>query len=160
MRKISFMFAIIFSSCLLIAQVAYCQTNEETSGSGDAVQGKARGEDPNIEERKAKNDPNQTDEDIVQPADKGGRTRGTVCAVVFDNYTSWYIDCYVDAKYRGDVAPYGDGKVYVAGGDTQIYAVAEFTDGSEITYGPLTRYCSNRVFEVTLYKDYYNYRVY
>jgi len=160
MRKISFILPIFFAALLINVQTGYCQTNEETSGSGDAVQGKARGADPNIEERKTKNDPNQIDKDIIQPADKGGRTRGTVCAVVFDNYTSWYVDCYVDGRYRGDVAPYGNGKVYVAGGDTRIYAVAEFTDGSEITYGPLTRYCSNRIFEVKVYKDYYNYRIF
>ena len=135
------------------------QPVEEPDGSEDVTRGRSRGEDPNIDQRRGKNDPNVVDEDIVRPLEKGGRTRGTVCAVVFDNWTEWYIDCYVDRTYRGDVAPLGKDYLYVSGGNTQIYAVAEFTDGSEITYGPKTRYCSDDIFTVTLHDDHYSHEI-
>lgn len=132
---------------------------EESAGSEDATQGRSRGENPNIEQRKAKNDPNASNPEVVQPAEKGGRTRGTVCAVFFNNWTEWIIDCYVDGSYRGDVGRYGEGTIYVAGGQTRVYAVAEFTDGSEVSYGPITRNCSNEVFTFEMHDGYYNYDV-
>ena len=146
---------------LLCTPETYAQQRspEESVGSEDATKGRSRGENSNIEERKAKNDPNADYEDAVQPAEKGGRTRGTVCAVIFDNWTKWVIDCYVDGRYRGDVGRYGDGTVYVGGGNTKVYAVAEFTDGSEISYGPITKYCSNDIFKITLHNDHYSYKI-
>lgn len=148
-------------SLIFVCEFTYAQerSSEEPVGSGDAVTSRTRGDDPNIIQSKAPNVKGEEPEDIVQPADKGGRTRGSSCYVHFDNWTSWIIDCYVDGRYRGDVAGYGDGSVTVGAGDTRVYAVAEFTDGSKVSYGPITRYCSNAVFNFIIYKDSYNYSV-
>jgi len=51
--------------------------------------------------------------------------------IVFDNWTNWWIKCYVDGWYRGYVAPWGELTVYNVGvGPTSLYARADFTDGS------------------------------
>ncbi|NHE58984.1 hypothetical protein [Cyclobacterium plantarum] len=151
----------VFASLLCVSEFTFAQERsaEEAVGSGDAVTSRTRGDDPNIEQGKAPNVKGELSEDIVQPADKGGRTRGTICYVNFDNWTSWIIDCYVDGRYKGDVAAYGEGGVTVGAGDTRVYAVAEFTDGSKVSYGPVTKYCSNAVFNFEMHSDSYKYAI-
>jgi hypothetical protein len=105
---------------------------------------KSRGVDVNIVAKKSVNGVASKSK-VVQPATKGAeQSRGGYCYVTFDNWTNYYIDCYVDGYHEGYVAPYGKGNVTVSGGDTKLYAVAEFDDGSKITWGPQTRYCYNQ----------------
>jgi len=88
----------------------------------------------------------------VQPATKGGTaSRGGYCEVIFDNWTNYYIDCYVNNNLQGYVAPWGKGTVTVSGGDTKVFGEATFDDGSKLTWGPQTKSCNNQEWTVTLY---------
>ncbi len=99
------------------------------------------GDDPNITVGEVLNPVNGFT-DLVQPEAKGGeRTRGAYCKVVFDNWTNLYLKCYVDGTYRGYIAPWGDGAVTVGSGSTSAYVVAEFDDGSRLTWGPIRHDC-------------------
>jgi len=90
--------------------------------------------------------------EAVRPATKGGTaTRGGSCYITFDNWTNYYIDCYVNNVLQGYVAPWGKGSVTVSGGSTKVYAEALFDDGSKLTWGPQTKSCDNQEWNVTLY---------
>jgi hypothetical protein len=95
----------------------------------------------------------------VQSGDKGARGGGG-CTAFFDNHTSYYIYCYVDGSLEGYVAPWASGSVSVANGTTSLYAVAEFSDGSKTTWGPLSKYCSYQTYELEVYDTYYNWYLY
>ncbi len=144
-------YVFLFVTALLMAGISYGQVE-----SGDANKGKTRGDDPNIKVEKRLND-KDAESKAVQPTEKGARARGAgYCYVEFDNYTDWYIDCYVDGYYEGYMAPWGDGTVTVRSGTTCLYAVAEFTDGSKVSWGPSCKACSYDEFEMEVYEDYYN----
>lgn len=115
----------------------------------------SRGADPNIKGDKA-SVMKQTPDVFVKPSEKIGtesESRGAkaYCTVVYDNWTSYYIDCYTDGYYSGYVSPWGKLTVYVTGGNTSAYGVANFTDGSSLYWGPLTRYCYNQEWTVSWY---------
>lgn len=100
------------------------------STRGAAERGKA---DANIKQDQAPNDAKMK---MDKPAAKGGTTRGRGCRVDFDNRTAWAIKLFVDGSFRGVLGAYGDASVYVAGGDTSVYARADFTDGTFLYWGP------------------------
>jgi hypothetical protein len=64
-----------------------------------------------------------------------------VCRVDVDNWTPWKVQIYVDGTFRGLVSPWGDGVTYTGAGPTRVYARAEFTDGSALTWGPTDYDC-------------------
>ncbi|EMR03220.1 hypothetical protein [Cesiribacter andamanensis] len=64
---------------------------------------------------------------------------------------------YVDGTYRGQVSPWGDDYVNVGAGNTKVYIVAEFTDGSRVTWGPVTRSCYDQ-FDLTIREGSYTYQ--
>ena len=49
------------------------------------------------------------------------KSRGSACTVYFDNYTSLYIDVYMDGDYYGTVSPWGASTFSVGSGYTTIY---------------------------------------
>lgn len=103
----------------------------------------ARGaDDPNIKDDNQANDPNAK---IPAPEAKGGpKSRaGSACEVRLDNRTNYTIKIYIDGKYRGTVEPYGDAIGYAAPGETKVYARADFTDGSVLTWGPTIYNCNS-----------------
>ena len=98
--------------------------------------GTASTPDENIKTMRGANVPGAK---VPAPAAKGGAaTRGGVCAVHFDNRTSLYIDMYLDGNYRGTLSPWGDSYPLVGCGETRLYAKANFTDGSSLSWGPVT----------------------
>jgi hypothetical protein len=111
----------------------------------------SRGVDANIKVPKGKNT-GETPEGSFQPKAKGGSdARGGYCEVVFDNWTSYYIDGYVNGRYEGYVGPWGSGSVWVSGGSTTVYGVAEFLDGSRYTWGPQTKSCNSQKWTFSMY---------
>ena len=130
---------------LAMPSVAGAQTSKEAEGAvvKDTAQ-KARGggaEDPNIKSGSAQNDPSPT-AGPKAPPDKGGeKTRGG-CNLVVDNFTPWVIKLYVSGVYVGTVSAWGKASGYQSLSDMILYAVADFTDGSQKTWGPRTAYCT------------------
>jgi len=146
----------------LITGLSYGQTKSvgDNTGGGDVVKAKTRGADPNIKVTKRLNSPDMETQ-TIQPTSKGARSdsRGSgsgACYVKFDNWTDWYIDCYIDGYFEGYVAPYSDGNLTVGSGTTCLYAVAEFDDGSQVSWGPVCKTCYYDDFELEVYSSYYN----
>lgn len=134
----------------------------QDSGSGESSKAKTRGEDPNIQMNEMINDSDKakTDSRVIQPSDKGGKSRGlSYCNACFDNYTGWRINVYVDGFLEGGVGPWGDGCVTVSSGSTRLYAVAEFSDGSRVWWGPITKSCENQTFSMDMYETKYEWSV-
>lgn len=125
------------------------QAQKPAAGKGKldkdyAQKGKgAAGADENI---KSDSDVNDPAKQMPAPGAKGGeKSKGQgACAVVIDNRSAWYIRIYVDGTYRGTIAPWGDSYCYTGAGNTLLYAVATFTDGSRFTWGPRTVGCFSR----------------
>lgn len=114
------------------------------SGTVDAHGQKSRGaadNDPNVKTKEATNDPSKK---ATAPPQKGGpKSRAATCFVMFDNYTPWALEAFVDGDYSGVVPRYGELTTYVGNGRTQVYARARFTDGSMLTFGPQYFDCTN-----------------
>jgi hypothetical protein len=74
------------------------------------------------------------------PPEKGGeKGKGMgpgYVEVVFNNYSPWYVKCFVDGNYRGTVAPWGALDFPTGNGPTMLYARADFDDGSSYRWGP------------------------
>lgn len=135
---------------LAISTFLFAQVSPNTSHVKGAKFEKSRGADPNIIAKERVNGV-ESKSKVVQPPTKGAeQSRGGYCYITFDNWTNYYIDCYVDGYLEGYVAPYGKGNVTVSGGDTKVYGVAEFDDGSSLTWGPDTKYCYNQEWTCTL----------
>lgn len=100
---------------------------------------RGEGEDPNVKSGSEANDPNAP---TAAPENKGGsKTRGYFCEVRFDNRTPWIIKLFVDGNYKGAMVPYGDAVAYAWPGGTTVYARADFTDGSSMSWGPQAYDC-------------------
>lgn len=152
MKKI----ALFLFAAFLISGISYAQEKGEKAGSNDVSKVKSRGEDPNIKVTKRVNSKDMETQ-AIQPTEKGAKaSRGGSCYVTFDNWTGWYIDCYVDGYYEGYVGPYASGNITVSGGNTCLYAVAEFDDGSQVSWGPKCLNCNYQDFEMETYESYYN----
>jgi hypothetical protein len=110
-----------------------------------ATSSRGVGDDPNIKGGKQQAASNDPAKEAPAPPQKGGaKTRGLFdCYVTADNYTSWWIDIYVDGTYRGQVSPWGAGTVNAGIGGTTLYGRAEFNDGSVKTWGPRQFLCTS-----------------
>ncbi len=137
--------------------MASAQTStSKDGGTGDMSKvEKSRGADPNIKVSSRKNGDGQESRTV----DKNARG-GAGCTALFDNHTGNYVYCYVDGNLEGYISPYGNGQVSVTNGTTSLYAVAEFTDGSKTTWGPISKYCSYQTFELEIFSSYYNWYLY
>jgi hypothetical protein len=90
--------------------------------------------DSQLNDPAAKNDP---------PSVKGGpKTRGGLCEVRFDNWTNLFIKLYVDGRFKGTIAPYGDAIAYAIPGETVVYGRADYTNGTFSYWGPTTYSCN------------------
>lgn len=145
-----------------VSHSAFAQTQQppqQQRGGGEATTAKTRGDDPEIKTPKPEaNVKGQEPEGFIQPMEKGAKARGeyNYCSVIVDNWTGWWLDVYIDGTYRGNVSPYGKGGQNVGAGNTRVYIVAEFKDGSRVRWGPVTKSCYDK-FEVTVFTQSYNY---
>lgn len=149
--------ALVFTGTRLIGQTG-TKVGGDKGGSGTSERVTTRGEDPEIKVKERVNG-DKSESKAVQPGDKGGQTRGSHCYVKFDNWTSYYVDCYIDGYHESSVAPSGDGSLTVIGGTTRLYAKAEFNDGSSVSWGPISRDCDFDHFEMEVHDGYYNYYI-
>ena len=106
--------------------------------SDKAQQAAAGAEDSNVKMDMAANSKSGTA--APAPPDKGGdKGKGMgmgYVEVVFNNYSPWYVKCYVDGNYRGTIAPWGALNFPTGNGATMLYARADFDDGSTYRWGP------------------------
>jgi len=108
-----------------------------------AHKSRGAGQDPNIKHKSEANDPKAM---VAAPASKGGaKTRGATCVLVIDNWTSWKVQFYADGDYEELIAPWGESR-YTFSGSHTLYARADFTDGSVLTWGPRTAACEGNGF--------------
>jgi hypothetical protein len=145
--------ALLFMAATFLGPMSSSTTAGQTSGK-KAAQSKtekdhaqkgrgAGGADSNIKNDSDANDPSKQ---MPAPGAKGGekgKGQGD-CVVVLDNRSPWYIRIYVDGNYRGTIAPWGDSYCYTGAGETLLYAVAPFTDGTKYTWGPRSVSCFGR----------------
>lgn len=119
---------------------AKSQTGAKTSKieSDKAQQAEAGASDTNVKNDVATN--SKGGSAAPAPPDKGGeKGRGFglgYVEVIFNNYSPWYVKCYVDGNYRGTIAPWGALNFPTGNGPTLLYARADFDDGSTYRWGP------------------------
>jgi hypothetical protein len=129
---------IVGCGALLIASPAIAQQPETKKVENAATRSRGTGTDENIKVARGANTPGAT---AAAPAAKGGaRTRGGVSIVHLDNWTSWYVDLYVNGAYCASSGPWGDAYCYVPSGTVVLYGKASFTDGSSLSWGPRSVY--------------------
>ncbi len=136
MKKLLFVFALLMGAVV----VSSAQGVDE---KGVEQKGKSRGKDANVKEAPGKAETNsKKGTTAVAPDNKSTeKSRGGYCTIYFENYTQWKIQCYVDGYYYGMVSGYGTNTVYVNPGSYSLYGVADFDDGSRLTWGPRSASC-------------------
>lgn len=95
-------------------------------------------EDKNITTNRGKNSMNSKS--------TKGMTRGAgqkTCYIDINNRTDYVIDIYVDGKFRGTMAEFDSSYTTTGSGTTNIYAKAEFDDGSYLYWGPRDYACGS-----------------
>jgi len=106
--------------------------------SDKATQAEAGATDTNVKTETATN--SKTGQTAPAPPDKGGeKGKGLgpgYVEVIFNNYSPWYVQCFVDGNYRGTIAPWGALNFPTGNGATLVYARAVFDDGSSYRWGP------------------------
>jgi hypothetical protein len=140
--------------CLLAVVLAFMPLLSSAvsaeQASGKKVEAKAQksrgtGIDENIKSKAVTNNPKVSP--AAPPAKGGTKSRGYCAPLYVDNRTPWKIQIYVDGSYVGMVSPWGDASgTYYADSKLVLYAVAEFLDGSRLTWGPQYAYCSDGPF--------------
>ena len=76
---------------------------------------------------------------------KGHNTRGkevhqkraSIATVHISNRTGWYVDCYIDGDFVGQVGPYGVLYPRISSGNHNFYSILHFDDGSQQAWGPV-----------------------
>lgn len=129
---------------LLVLAVNVNQVNAQEADILSTTAVEARG-DVEIEEIKDHEMVNDLDADFEAPAYKsdGEGERAAARYVKFDNYTNWYIRCYVNGVLQGTMAPWGSLSIYLPSSQNyRFYAVAPFRDAPDKTWGGVTRYVS------------------
>jgi hypothetical protein len=140
-------FAALALLAFLLSAPALVQAQAETPATGEEVKDtaqKSRGDgaaDENITSRSVENDPNPEAAPPAPPEKGGEKTRGG-CYLTVDNHTSWKIQIFVNGNYVGLVSPWGTANGYQSASNFRVYAVATFTNGDELTWGPRVVSCS------------------
>jgi hypothetical protein len=147
--------AITAMVAMVIMRPAFAQTSDSNSAKPTVMKGThgtgTAADDPNIKQQSPDNDPNAK---VPPPPGKGVTTRGPnpwPCRVNVDNRTGWKIQVFVDGQYDGLSSPWGNAYMNTGSGTTGFYAIATFTNGSKITWGPWSFACpANGTFTWTL----------
>lgn len=81
---------------------------------------KTRSLNPNIKIKAPKNDNNP----LPASVKKGNKTPGLKdCEIVFDNYTGYFIEVYLDGEYKGTIGEWGSLYVTVTSGYAKVYCI-------------------------------------
>lgn len=110
----------------------------DNASATKAERGKGGWED----ELKGRGEKNVLNSTLEAPPEKGGRkSRQAMCRLRVDNRTPWTVQIGVEGRYNGTVAPWGDAFGAYSGGTLRVFGLAEFDDGSTLTWGPTTVRC-------------------
>ena len=80
-----------------------------------------RSTNPNIKINAPDNDKNPLPASSKKNSKKTNNAKE--CEIIFDNYTGYFIEVYIDGIYRGTVGEWGTLYVTVKGGYTKVYAI-------------------------------------
>lgn len=143
LRKfVTYSLAAVFALTLTSPTLGHAQGGKKAKAAEektDAQKSRGTGPDENIKSQSTQNDANNA---MKAPPTKGGeKTRGGWCDFRVDNRTPWKIQLFVDGDYVGMVSGWGNASGSYSGGSHVIYGVADFTDGSKITWGPNSISC-------------------
>ena len=124
MRKLLFIAAIGMLAYFAVPQALQAQSYEGKSiveVEGTSVDySSTRSTNPNIKIVAPDNDKNP----LPASQKKGNKkATGKECEIIFDNYTGYYIEVYIDGIYKGTVGEWGTLYVTARGGYTKIYAL-------------------------------------
>lgn len=124
MRKLLFIAAIGMLTYFATTQTATAQNYEGKTvvdiESADVDYSNTRSTNPNIKISAPDNDKNP----LPGSKKKGNaKANGKECEIIFDNYTGYFIEVYIDGIYKGTVGEWGTLYVTVRGGYTKIYAL-------------------------------------
>jgi len=134
--------ALVIGTALGIS-VGAQETNRQASARNVvkawAQTGHGSGQDSNIHADSKANPP---DAKTPPPPEKSATPGARTCSVEVNNYTTWFVDIYIDAGYAATVGPWGNGEVYPPATGSKFYARANFTDGSWKFWGPQPFTCA------------------
>jgi hypothetical protein len=127
---------------------AYAQdADNQVSTNATEMRGDAANEEIRVDDELNVENP-----DIANLKSDDAGERAMMRHVEFDNWTPWYIRCYVDGIYQGTVAPYSELYIRLPRTETyRFYAEANFRDGSKKYWGGINRYVSGS-FKWSLYE--------
>lgn len=125
-------------SIMLIAAVGLLWTANQTQAqnfdgrtivevkSTDVNPSNTRAVNPNIKIKAPTNDNNP----LPASAKKGSKNPNQKdCEIIFDNYTGYFVEVYIDGVYKGTIGDWGTLYVTIPGGYTQVYCIS--TGGSK-----------------------------
>lgn len=137
--------ALVAALVLLLAAPGLALAQEESGGEPEQSKAKhaeAGTPDENVKQAEPKNVPG---EGPPAPESKGGpQAKGPICYATLDNHTRLYVKFFVDGAYQGTVTPWGSLVGAALSGPTELYARADYTDGSYDYWGPRTVRCDDR----------------
>jgi len=134
---------------------------EAKMGRGDATKVSSRLINPTMKVEKRTKDDNLEINAVHRKEQGTSQSQDTVmclCHINFDNWSRWYIDCYIDGYFYGYVNPYSDGSVSVECDSISLYAITEFGI-DHIDWGPVTVSCQNDSVIFTVYDNFYNWEI-
>ena len=114
-------------SFVVLSSNSYCQ-EKDTTVEAKITKG-GNGLDKNVKIAEPKNDPKSEYKERE-------KSRTSTITVIVENYTSWYVKVYDDGNYQGTVSPYGKGYFSDYGDIINLYAKAEFDNGTYNFWGP------------------------
>jgi hypothetical protein len=139
---------VVVASAVLLAAVTPTVVSTQTGTKPDMItkaEAGRGGADANIKNDSAANVKGKPSTAPKPPEKTGETARGTsLCSVMFDNYTDLYIKTFVDGDYTGTMRPMGELNTYAIAGPTILYARADYTDGSSVSWGPIKVQCNTR----------------
>lgn len=137
---------VLFVSILAVSTTAIAQDVESIRTNSIQMRGTAVNE-----EIKSDSTLNIVGAEIPVMKSKDEAERGTRYAE-FDNWTEWWVRCYIDGQYYGMVAPYSELRIRLPYDATyRLYAEVRFTNASTRYWSGINRYIGSS-FQWSLYE--------
>ncbi|MBU0488899.1 MAG: hypothetical protein KKA07_07445 [Bacteroidetes bacterium] len=126
MKKTALILLAVFFCSIGFNSVSYGQDSDKdvvVIKSKDVV--KTRNASSNIKVKAPTEDANP----IAAPSIKGGTASESECTLVFDNFTGFFVEIYVDGVYKGTVGAWGALTIYNSETYKKVYCIT--TGGSK-----------------------------
>ncbi len=122
MKKIVFFITVVLISLVILKSNVMAQDIKDKTiveiSSKDVDPNQTRAMNPNIKIKAPTNDKNP------MPASfKKGEKEGEDCEIIFDNYTGYFIEVYLDGEYKGTIGDWGTLYVTKNAGYTKVYCI-------------------------------------